>query len=202
MCLIITLLLAVFGFFGFMGIETQIEPPTIEVTAQAAPVATQAIACESIPEQQDIENMLALVGDTFDAANWSQSITSDATRTTGTWRSDPSGAVAYIEVLHYDCGITQQQVKRYYDEAGFEIIFSNYESYQLIAQCAAGDARLFEFDAVANNSEYRVMYWVKRLSPTRVADIMLTFPASQLAQQAEYAGQLFPELPTCEEAAG
>lgn len=204
MCLLIALLLAAFGYFGFMGVQMDVAPPVMlgEAAIEVAPVATRAIVCASIPEEQDIENLLALVGDTFESPNWSQSITSDANRTTGTWRSDLSGAVAYIEVLHYDCGITQQQVKQYYDDAGFQVIFANYDSYNQVDWCVADGTRLFEFIAVSGGSEYHVQYWVKQLTPTRVADFMLTFPASQPGQQAEYAGRLFPDLPTCEAAAG
>ena len=72
----------------------------------------------------------------------------------------------------------------------------------MVDWCVSDDNRLFEFNATSNGSDYHVLYWVKQITPTRVADIMLTFPASQPAQQADYAGRLFPDLPTCEAATG
>ena len=47
-----------------------------------------------------------------------------------------------------------------------------------------------------------MLYWVEQVTPTRVADFALTFPANQQAKLAEYAGRLFPDLPTCTPAAG
>jgi hypothetical protein len=205
MCLLIALLLGIAGLFGFAGISSEFASPpagAIEVTAEAVQIPTQAISCESVSEEEDIRNMLTLVGDTFESTAWTQEISNDASRTTGMWRASASGAVVYVEVLHYDCGISREQIKQNYDAAGFANIFSNYSSHSMTAQCAADGVRLFEFDAVFDGGDYHVLYWVKQPSPTRVAGIMMTFPASDQAQLAEYAGRLFPELPTCEAAAG
>lgn len=205
MCLLIALLLAAFGFFGFVGMTSEIMPPpvaAVEATAEAAPVATQAIACEPAPAAQDVDQIEALMGDAFEPEIWAQTTTSETYRSTSMWRSSRYGAVAYVELLHYDCGITSEQVKRLYGPTGFESIFANYTSHTMTAECTVDDLRLFEFDAVSNKRDYHVLYWVEQLSPTRVAGVMLTFPASRPAQQAEYAGRLFPELPTCEAAVG
>lgn len=205
MCLLITLLLAAFGFFGFVGMTSEITPPlvvTVEATAEAAPVATQAIACEPAPAAQDVDQIEALMSAAFEPDIWTQTAASETYRSTAMWRSSLYGAVAYVELLHYDCGITAEQVKRFYGSGGFETIFANYTSHTMTAECVADDLRLFEFDAVSNKRDYHVLYWVKQISPTRVAGVMLTFPASRPAQQAEYAGRLFPELPTCEAAVG
>ena len=138
----------------------------------------------------------------FEHGDWTQQVSSDAAERPPTWRSSQYGAVAYLECLHYDCGVTQEQIDSYYSPAGFDVIFSNYTSYEKTAQCTRDGLRLFEFDAVSNDSDYHVLYWVEQVTPTRVAGLMLAFPATEPAQQAEYAGQLFPDLPTCEAAAG
>lgn len=206
MCLLIALLLGFAGLFGFAGISSELaSPPTpivVEVTAEAAQVPTQVFSCESVAEDQDIQSMLALVGEAFDPTVWTQTVSSEAAKTTATWQSSEYGAVAYLEYLHYNCGVSQEQIDQYYSPAGFETLLSSYASYELTDQCASKRLKLFEFDAVSNNRNYHVLYWVEQVSPTRVAGLMLVFPTTRPAQQAEFAGRLFPELPTCEETAG
>jgi hypothetical protein len=206
MCAIILLLLGFAGFFGFTGLRSA-TIQTVEVPMEATAVAVElpeVISCESVSEDQDIRDMFALVGDAFEPTAWVQEVgvSGNGSKTTVTWRSAKYGAVAYLEYLHYDCGVSQSQIDDYYSPEGFDTLLSNYSSHELTAECENEDVHLFEFAATSNDQEYHILYWVERVSPTRVAGLMLVFPASYPAQQAEYAGRLFSQLSTCEEAAG
>src|SRR5450432_1307748 len=166
--IIIALLMALGAFFGVSQEASTAQ--SLQVTAEAAQVPTQNIACASVfSEQQDIDHALALVGDAFPSNAWHQTLnTSQEDKTIVTWTNDSLGALAYLELLHYDCGVTQQQIDLYYSPENFQIILSNYLSYQGTAQCQQNGLKLFEFDAVANgNIHYDVRYWVKQVSPTR-----------------------------------
>ena len=207
MCSIIALLLLVVGgFFGYSmagSQQTISEPQIMEVTAEVAPVPTQAISCATQAVSQDLSEMLALV-DTkiFEPSLWAMQNDVGDGRTTITWRADKLGAVAYLEYLHWDCGVSSAQIDQYFSPQSFEAIWSNYTSYAQTAFCQHNDLRLFEFDATFNGNDYKIRYWVEPVTPTRVADFALTFPADQQAKMAQYAGHLFPDLPSCDPAAG
>jgi hypothetical protein len=215
MCSIIAIfLLVVSGLFGYSMVSTQQtinEPQIVEIpvtaemaaTAEAALIPTQVIACPTQSAAQDAAESLQMIDpNIFEPALWTSQGGLEDLRTTTTWRSDKLGAVAYLEFLHFDCGVSADQIDAYFSPESFQTIFSNYTSYQQTASCEHNGIRLFQFDAVSNDANYRVLYWVKQISPTRVADLMLTFPADQQAKLAQYAGRLFPNLPTCSEAGG
>ncbi len=207
MCGLIAAALMIFGgLFGYVVLtpQTVSEPHIVQIepTVEAMAVPTQVVECASASDEQDMQQMLALVGDTFKQGDWEQQVRNDSARTTATWRSAKYDAVAYLELLHYDCGVSKEQIDQYFSAAGFAVLLANYTSYEKTAQCEAHGVKLFEFDAVSRDSDYHIFYWVDQVSPTRVAAIMLTFPTIEPFQQALYAGQLFPDLPTCEPAAG
>ncbi len=200
MCGIVALLVLLSGVFGFAAFGSQTASAPVEVTTEVQAVPTQAIACATAPADQDVPAMLALVGDTFKSSEWTQQVGGDGSRTTLTWRSATS--TAYLEYLHFDCGYSQSQLDQYFSPEGLRTMFSYYDSYQETYQCKSGDLRLHEFDLVYHGSDYHALYWVKKVSPTRIADLVLVFPTSEADQEAEYAGMLFPELPTCQAPAG
>ena len=207
MCSIIALLvLVVSGLFGYSMASSQqtiSEPQTMEVTAEVAPIPTQAISCATQAVSQDLSEMGAVVdAKIFEPTLWTMQNDVGDGRTTMTWRSDKLGAVAYLEYLHWDCGVSSGQIDQYFSPQSFESIWSNYSSYTQTAFCQQNDLRLFEFDATFNENDYQIRYWVEPVTPTRVADLALTFPADQQAKMAQYAGHLFPDLPTCTGAAG
>ena len=212
MCSIIAiLLLVVGGLFGVSAYEqsasTAISPQVVVepavATAEVVPIPTQAISCAAQDTSQDLAQMLNVVNaSVFPSALWKAQTDANDTRTTTTWRADSLGAVAYLEYLHFDCGVSQQQIDDYFSPENFQVILSSYSSYQQAAQCQHNGLKLFEFDLSFSGSSYHMLYWVEQVTPTRVADIALTFPASQQAKQAEYAGRLFPDLPSCERAGG
>ena len=213
MCGIIAILLLIIGgLFGISAYESSAplvsEPQIImetpvAATAEAPPIPTQMISCASQTTEQDFAEMSKIVApDVFPAALWTSRSDATDSRTTTTWTADSLGAVAYLEYLHYDCGVSQQQIDDYFSSDNFKVILSNYSSYQPTAQCQHNDLKLFEFDLSFNGGSYHMLYWAKQITPTRVADLFITFPANQQAKQAEYAGRLFPDLPSCQRAGG
>ncbi len=203
MCSIIALLLIVFaGFFGYSSFavpQTSTQSSVIGVPSVEAP---RLISCASPSADQDIAAALAFAGDTFAAPTWAEQVSSDAAKTTVTWTASKLGAVAYLEYLHYDCGYTQAQIDEYYGAASWATIFANYDSYAKVDECSYDDLRLYEYDVSLNAYDYAVRYWVKPATDTRVAGLMLVVPTDQAATMAQYAGDLFPQLPTCQAAAG
>ncbi len=204
MCSIIALLLIVFaGFFGFsVAVPEVVAPPAESAISVPSIEAPAPISCASPSADADIAAALAFTGDTFAAPTWTEQVSSGATKTAVTWTASSLGAVAYLEYLHYDCGYTQQQIDAYYSAASWATIFSNYNSYEKVGECSYKDTRLYEFNVSLNSSNYAVRYWVDPVSDTRVAGLMLVLPVDQQAALAQYAGNLFPNLPTCQVAAG
>ena len=205
MCSIIALLLIVFaGFFGYATFEVSAPDVSLAQSEIGVPsVESPApISCASPSADADIAAALAFTGDTFAAPTWTDQVSSDSTKTTVTWTASSLGAVAYLEYLHYDCGYTQKQIDEYYGAASWATIFSNYDTYEKVAECRYENTRLYEYNASLNGTDYVVHYWVKPATDTRVAGLMLVIPADQVATMAQYAGELFPKLPTCQAAAG
>ena len=206
MCSIIAIFfLVVSGFLGFSMIGTsQTFTPPVEATAEVMPlIPTQAFACATQDVSQDFVQMGGVVDSSIFAPSlWTTQSDVGDQRTTTTWSSSSLNAVAYLEYLHFDCGATQEQIDDYFSPSTFQTIFSNYSSYKQTASCQRNGLRLFEFDTTLNDTDYLTRFWVEQVTPTRVADLTLTFPANQQAKAAEYAGRLFPELPTCQGAPG
>lgn len=210
MCSLIALLMLVFGLgsaaLGF-GAAT-VQSSRVAAVPQPAPTAAASVtpetfSCASVSASQDVTDMLAVVDDAFETGLWSLNVdTSRPEKTTATWTANSLRAVAFLEWLHYDCGVSQAQIDHYYSPSNFQILLSHYDSYQQTAHCAITDLQLFQFDASLQGTSYRIDYWVDRASPTRVAGLMLVFPTRSAAEQATYAGRLYPQLPTCEPAAG
>lgn len=200
MCSIIVILGALLaGLFG-LGVSSTAQVATVE--APTVIEAPQVISCAAaVSAGTDIDNLLALVGDTFSAENWTQQLQTLDTKTIATWLSNDPSAVAYLEYLHYDCGVSDEQLKLFYNEAGIATLLANYDSYEAIDACREGETHLLEFSAVNDGYDYSVLYWVKPLTPTRAVTLMLVMPQDNPALLAETAAQLFPELPTCAAAA-
>ncbi len=206
MCSIIALLLIVFaGFFGYAAFDIPVQdapPVTSSVVVVPSLEAPAPISCASPSADEDIAAALAFSGDTFAAPTWAQTVSSDDAKTTVTWTASSLGAVAYLEYLHYNCGYTQTQIDEYYGAASWATIFANYDSYEKVDDCSYENLHLYEYDVSLNGSDYAVRYWVKPATDTRVAGMMLVIPVDQVATMAQYAGDLFPKLPTCQAAAG
>ncbi len=207
MCSIIALLLLAFaGFFGFTTFPLPeeavlpVEPSVIVASTVEAPTL---LSCAAPSATDDMANMLQLIDTTlFEPPLWSSESSLQSNRTTATWKSDTYGAVAYLEYLHYDCGYTEAQIDTYYSPENWALIFSGYDSYTKSAECRYKDTRLYQFDVHFRGSDYAVRYWVVPATDTRVFGLMLVFPVEQQATLAQYSGHLFPQFPSCADAAG
>lgn len=195
--------LAAFGLgFTLSSQSAAVVPITADAVAVAeptddAPAQADLIGC--LPAAADDEaDMLALVEGVFDPSEWSLELSTAESKNVATWRSDATGALVFMEYLHYDCGVTEAQIDEYYSPEGFDTLFLNYETHAQTAACRVGALRLYEFDAVFGGSDYHTLYYVEQVSPTRVVGVDMIFPAAYRAKQAAYAARLYPELPSCE----
>ena len=221
MCGLIAFLLIISGLWGFgssfQSAQSVIVPP--ELTAEAVLVSTpedipqvdsipqidmpQLISCKGQPLEQDITEIESIVGNTFSGDDWDESISTNEYRTYVTWTNASRGGLAFLDYQHYDCGVTQAQIDAYFSEDNFDILLSNYQSFDQTAACASGGMNLYEFDVVTiEGYDYMMRWWYWQETPTRVASMQMTFPITQQAALAEYAGDLFPDFPTCTPAAG
>ncbi|MEO8394539.1 MAG: hypothetical protein ABI700_16210 [Chloroflexota bacterium] len=202
MSVLIALALIVFGgFFGNRVSEDRdITPlPTIEAqaTAEATPEAT---SCPLTSSRKDIEDALDFVGDIFEPPLWTLSAETgiDPMRTYVGWYSDALSARVWLEFVHYDCGVTQQDIDQFLALQKIPVVVGLYGSPQQINQCKGDNLQLFEFHVRAETGEdYHAFYWITQVSPTRVAAIAFFFPYSELLKEATYGLQLFPMLPAC-----
>ncbi|MEP7293560.1 MAG: hypothetical protein ABI835_17370, partial [Chloroflexota bacterium] len=192
MCALIALFLIVTGLWGFSSFQ----PPSDEGVLPSV-LDVELSSCEPAAPDTDLSAMRERVGDTFDTVDWTETIQTEDLKTSLVWLSVSYGAVAKLEYLHYDCGVSQEQIDTYFDKDNFDTLFLYYDSYRQTRQCHADDLTLYEFAAVLNETDYHVLLWVQPASSTRVADLILIFPLSNVADQAEYAGELFPDLPSC-----
>lgn len=207
MCGIIALLLLFAGVFGvgsaFQTAEMVIERPSATVEAIPQGGMPQLISCEGQPFEQDVAEIEAIVGGTFAGDDWDESISSSELRTSVTWMNTSLGALAYLDYLHYNCGVTQAQIADYFSEDNFDILLSTYQSFTRTASCEFAGTHLYEFDVVTMEGiDYKLRWWYWQHTPTRVAAMQLTFPVTRQAALNQYAGALFPNFPTCTPAAG
>jgi len=197
--LIAILLLLLSGFLGVSMTENQ--ALSAQASIDVTPVATaETNSCAAPTSHDDVHDALAVAGDNFPSTLWTVSTTDDVYpfETTVTWLSNRLGAVAFLEYLHYDCGVTQQDIDQWVMPERFKTVFANFSSYEQTTHCQKNDIQLFEFSVVTTyGSNDHALYWVKQVSPTRVAAFNLILPDSYHAKQAVYAQKLFPELPTC-----
>lgn len=228
MCGLIALM--VLGFFAFFGISsnmsssmslsmssavplepsvvqvmpaTEIAPAEAEAQAEAIPVPTDAVllSCPTVSPAQDDAMVDGYHADVLTPDDgWTFTLSEGTSKTIGTWLNNRLGAVAYMELLHYDCGLPPKAVDLYFNPDTFSILFANYDSYDFIGNCANGDQRLFLFEASDNGVDYETRYWFEPLSAQRLAMFMLTTPVSQASNITPLLDRLYPDLPNCQRA--
>lgn len=207
MCLLIVILLFFGGVFGigttFQTADPFIEPPLATVEAVPQVEMPQLLSCKGQPLEQDIAEIHAIVGDTFAGDDWNESISSNEFRTYATWTNASRGGLAFLDYQFYDCGVTQAQIATYFSEDNFDILLSNYQSFERTASCDSAGITLYEFDAVTTEGiDYKLRWWYWQETPIRVAAMQIAFPVTDQASLAQYAGALFPNFPSCTPAAG
>lgn len=223
MCSII--ILAVFGFFAFFGIRSSATvgtiDPVVATIAEMTPTPTPqlfaltentpipaavpdtVIECVSpIPPEADKLLVETFRSDVLNAANgWT--FTFDDTqpfRTTGTWLNGDLNAVAYLDLLHYDCGLMPNAVEQYFTPENQAILLSNYDSYQLVSYCNRAEQSHYIFETSDNGVDYETRYWLQTVQPSRMIVFLFTTPVSRAADVAPLLEELFPALPNCRNA--
>ncbi|MBK8020145.1 MAG: hypothetical protein IPK19_01660 [Chloroflexi bacterium] len=171
-----------------------------QASAQSVPVPTDVAVLSCEPPPAGVDRMVVddYRSDVLTVENgWSYTPSDGNLKTVGTWISDDLGAVAYAELLHYDCGLPPKVVDDYFNPDTWGTLFQNYASYRLAANCVRGDLRLFVFESVFEGRDYETRYWFEPIEDRRLMMFMLTTPVSEAATASELIEALYPDLPNC-----
>lgn len=152
------------------------------------------------PSQQDVRYALTFGQGPFSQPDWVKSYTVEPYQVKLTRQNSREGAVATLEYLLYNCGYGQAELDAYFNEGGFAIVFSNYESHALYNFCEneSQDLALYEYALEKEGELYAARYWAYQQSDTRLLTFLLVFPEDKLPVMNGYARQVFPELVSCE----
>ncbi len=163
------------------------------------PLATVTAVCiPPGPSEEDIDAALDYTGDVFDPSEWEQSHVVGEESVSVAWQNIPQRAVAFLETIIFSCGYEEPDLNRFLDDEHWDVLFANYESYEMIDECRSDDGlRLYEFEAVSQGFDYNISYWSENDTDERVIATMLTFPFDSEDLMDEYSIELFPELPNC-----
>ncbi len=153
-------------------------------------------AAPEIPERE-IYTVLAVGEGVFEPGLWLASASEKGYLTTAEWRADSIGALAFLNYLHFDGGITPEEIQATFNRAWFEATFANYQSWQEVSNCQIEDVRLHEFSFINDNLKYDMLYWIEPISETRVQTLFLTFPEDSRELMDEYAAELYPDAIVC-----
>jgi hypothetical protein len=204
MCSLI--LLAAIALFGFFGISTVSEfapgDPAVELGLVAPSAdAPTVISCEPLDPAVDRALVDGYHRDVLTPdAGWTYTPDTGTLKTLGTWMNDQRGSVAYMELLHYDCGVPSNAVSRYFNPSSYDIFFADYDRYELLAVCGVGQTQHFIFETSLNGVDYETRYWFEPLEARRLAMFMLTTPVSQAGFADRLTRELYPSLPNCQSA--
>lgn len=195
-CLIILLFLLACQLPGLKPVTPTPQPiPTRQI--EILPTLTPVCISEE-PTQRDIDRALAFTGEMFQNDEWERSYMVMSGRVGVTWLNNPVGAVAYLEALIFPCGYEEPDLNAYFDADNWDIIFENYDEYEIVAECKSNNGlRLYEIESINEGLDYNIRYWVKNDTDTRVITMMMTFPVDAEALLDEYASRLFPSLSIC-----
>lgn len=148
------------------------------------------------PTEQDINDILSFYKKTFNVPGWERSYTVMSDRVAVTWMHNEFGGVAYFENLLFSCGSAYEQIDEYLSKDSFEIIFTDYDSYEETDACQMSGLHLYQFDVINQGEPYQIRYWAEPQSDTRVYITMLVFPKDS-PRLDEYAASLYPQLTAC-----
>lgn len=180
--------------------STPLPPTEVLSPSEEAPNETAAPVCiSSQPTQADIDRALEFTGKLFERLDWQKSYTVSDGRVSVTWYSDSLAAVAVLEAFVFPCGYEDLDLDVFFSADTWQIVFANYESYQLVADCRTDEGtRLYEFITQEQGFEYDVRYWVANDTDTRVVSMMIVFPLETPEITEEYAYSMFPQLTSCQ----
>lgn len=180
-------------------------PPVSTVFPSKTPSITQtplatvtAVCIPPGPSEVDEEAALDYTGDVFDPSEWERSHVLGEEGVFVTWQNIPQSAVVFLETIIFPCGYEEPDLNRFLDEEHWDVLFANYESYEMIDKCRSDHGlRLYEFAAVSQGFDYNISYWSENDTNERIITTMLTFPFGSEELMDEYSIELFPELPNC-----
>src|SRR5690606_1896161 len=161
-------------------------------------VGIQAARSQENQARREIYTALAYGDSIFEPETWRASAREETTKTVALWESDQHGAIGYLEYLHFDGGLTEEVIENTFDDHWFEITFQNYASWEEVAKCRFDDMTLFEFDMLNNDIEYRMRYWIRPETETRLITFFLVFPTEQMEALDDYSARFDPAGTTCE----
>lgn len=166
--------------------------------ATAVPATGPTDKCGPIePTDADVQKMLTFGKAAFSSNDWQKTYTVAPYKITLTRSNDVIQVIAYSEYLIFTCGYGQTELGNYFNDAGFNVIFTDYESHTLSKFCEQKRLALYEYDLVDKGQPYVARYWAMQDTDTRILVYMLVFPQASAATLDEYSQMLFPDLPVC-----
>ncbi len=150
------------------------------------------------PAAREIYTVLSYGDDVFEADTWLASASEEPTRTTGQWRNDAIGGLAYLDYLHFDTPILKEQLGDTFGPAWFDAVLYNYDEFRELTTCAVDGILIHDFSLLENNIKYTMRYWIQWVSESRVLTIFVIFPTEDAANLRTYSERLFPNAAACE----
>lgn len=149
------------------------------------------------PTDADVQKVLQFGANAFTSNDWVKNYTVDPYKMTLTRRNDVLQSIAYSEYLIFTCGYTQDDLNKYFNDEGFNIVFTDYESHTMTRFCEQSGLTLYEYDLVDEGNNFKARYWVKQDDEKHILVYMLVFPQGNPGALDDYSQQLFPTLTTC-----
>lgn len=162
-------------------------------------VGIQAARSQENLSRREIYTALSYGDDIFEPETWRASAREESAKTVALWESDDHGAIGYLEYLHFEGGLNEEVIKNTFNDNWFDISFQNYASWEEVAECQFDGTTLFEFDMLNNDIEYRMRYWIRAETETRLITFFLVFPTEQMEALDDYSTRFDPVGTTCEQ---
>jgi hypothetical protein len=150
------------------------------------------------PTEADVRYILSFGAETFGSDDWIKSYTVEPYKISLSRTNQVLSGVAFVEYLIFNCGYGQPDLDAYFNDEGFNIIFSEYEAHELANFCEVEDLAFYEYKLLDEGIEFSAHYWVWQATETRLLDFLLVLPKDNPALLDEYSRLLFPDLPSCE----
>src|SRR5688572_19801264 len=120
-------------FLSACGTSETVMPASASVPPTETPLPIATPVCISpMPTGQDIERALSFAENIPDTDEWEQAYSVSVASVSVTWQNIPQNAVIHIEALIFPCGYEEPDLDHYFNDANWDVIFHNYESYESI----------------------------------------------------------------------
>jgi hypothetical protein len=149
------------------------------------------------PAAREIYTVLSYGDDVFEPDTWLASASEEPTRTTGQWRNDSVGGLAYLDYIHFDTPILEAQLGDSFGPAWFDAVLYNYDEWRELTTCTVDGIIIHDFSLLENNLKYTMRYWVQWVSESRVLAMFVIFPTDDSANLSTYSERLFPNAAVC-----